>query len=119
MFEVRLLVVPPGGGEAEHSFRMRVPALPREGDYISVLREREGPVAGADIGTEDFIVRRIWWTFRFPDDGALFHYEDEEPVGEVSGTVAIECEMARGAYSSERHARACGPGAERFEASAY
>ena len=119
MFEVTLVIVPPGGGEAEYSFRMRVPALPREGDYVSVFREREGPVAGVDIGTEDFIVRRIWWAFKFPDDGALFHEAGEDPVGEVSGAVSIECEMALGHYSCERHVKACGPKAEKFEASAY
>lgn len=118
MFEVTLVIVPPGGGEAEYSLRMRVPALPREGDYLSVFRDREGPVEGADIGTEDFIVRRVWWAFRYPDDGLLYHDSGDAPVGEVSGTVSIECEMAKGPYSGERHVEACGPKAERFEASA-
>ncbi|HYG46596.1 MAG TPA: hypothetical protein VD846_01515 [Allosphingosinicella sp.] len=119
MIEVTLVVVPPGGGEAEYSLQMNVPALPRAGDYVTVMRNREGPVAGADIGTEDFIVRRVWWAFNYPDDGALYHLAGEGPVGEVSGTVSIECEMAKGHYSCERHVRACGPKARRFEATAY
>lgn len=119
VFEVTLVIVPPGGGEAEYSLQMRVPALPREGDYVTVMRDREGAVAGVDIGTEDFIVRRVWWAFRYPDDGALYHEAGEGPVGEVSGTVSIECEMARGHYSCERHVKACGPDARTFEPSAY
>lgn len=119
MFEVTLVIVPPGGGEAEYSLRMRVPALPRAGDYVTVMRNREGPVQGIDIGTEDFIVRRVWWAFNYPDDGSLYYEDGDAPVGEVSGTVSIECEMAKGHYSSERHVRTCGPKAERFEASAY
>lgn len=118
VFEVTLVVVPPGGGEAEYSLQMNVPALPREGDYVSVMRDREGPVAGVDIGTEDFIVRRVWWAFHYPDDGALFHYAGEGPVGTLSG-VSIECELAKGHYSCERHVKACGAKARTFEPSAY
>ena len=118
MFEVTLVIVPPGGGEADYSLRMTVPALPREGDYVTVMRNREGPVAGGDIGTEDFIVRRVWWAFDYPDDGALFHEAGEGPVGDLSG-VSIECEAAKGHYSSERHVKACGSKARTFEASGY
>lgn len=118
MFEATFVIVPPGGGEAEYSLQMLVPALPREGDYVTVMRNRDAPVAGPDIGTEDYIVRRVWWAFNYPDDGALFHYAGEGPVGKLSG-VSIECELAKGHYSSERHVRACGPNARTFEPSAY
>ncbi len=118
MFEVTLVVVPPGGGEADYGLQMNVPALPREGDYLTVMRNRAGPVAGADIGTEDFIVRRVWWAFNYPDDGALFHEAGQGPVAKPSG-ISIEVEPAKGHYSSERHVRACGEKAMTFEASAY
>jgi hypothetical protein len=118
MFEATFVFVPPGGGEAEYSLRMNVPALPREGDYVTIMRSREGPVAGPDIGTEDFIVRRVWWAFQYPDDGALYHEAGEGPVGELNG-VSIECELAKGHYSSARHVKACGRDAKTFEASAY
>lgn len=117
-FQVTLVVVPPGGGEAEYSLQMEVPALPREGDYVTVLRRREGPVARRDIGTEDFIVRRVWWAFDYPDDGRLFEYSDDRTVGSLNG-IGIECELAKGHYSSEAHVRACGPGARAFDASGY
>jgi hypothetical protein len=117
-FQVTLVVVPPGGGEAEYSLQMEVPALPREGDYVTVMRRREGPVAGCDIGTEDFIVRRVWWAFDFPDDGRLFEYSDDRTVGTLSG-IGVECEPARGHYSSDSHLRACGPRARSFEPSGY
>ncbi|HEX8621139.1 MAG TPA: hypothetical protein VF718_04145 [Allosphingosinicella sp.] len=117
-FQVTLVIVPPGGGEAEYSLQMEVPALPREGDYVTVMRQREGPVAGRDIGTEDFIVRRVWWAFDFPDDGRLYEDSDDRTVGTLNG-IGIECEMAMGHYSSEAHRRMCGPGARTFEPSAY
>lgn len=82
------------------------------------MRTKEAPVAGVDIGTEDLIVRRVWWAFDYPDDGALFHEAGEGPAGNLSG-VGIECEVAKGHYSSERHVRACGAKARTFEASAY
>jgi len=118
MFEVTLVVVPPGGGEADYSLRMTVPALPREGDYLTVLRK---DAAGKDRefpGTEDFIVRRVWWTFEFPDDGEIYHVAGEDPVGQV-GQIGIECEYAIGPYSSQTHKRDSGPDARTFEASAY
>jgi hypothetical protein len=118
MFEVTLVIVPPGGGEADYSLRMQVPALPREGDYISVLRKREAPAADDQLGTEDFIVRRVWWSFEFPDDGKAMHVAGEDPVGSLTG-IGVECEFARGHYSSEAHKRACGETARTFEASAY
>jgi hypothetical protein len=117
-FQVTLVIVPPGGGEAEYSLQMEVPALPREGDYVTVMRKREGPVTGGDIGTEDFIVRRVWWAFDYPDDGRLYEDADDRTVGSLDG-IGVECEMAKGHYSSEAHRRRCGLGARTFEASAY
>ena len=118
MFEVTLVIVPPGGGEAEYSLPMLIPALPREGDYVSVIRNREPPVARADIGSEDFIVRRVWWVFEVTDDGTLYYTVGAAPLGRVS-SISIECEMAKGHYSCARHVRACGPEAKTFEPSAY
>jgi hypothetical protein len=117
-FHVTLVVVPPGGGEAECCLLVEVPALPREGDYVTVMRNRERPVARKHIGTEDFIVRRVWWAFDYPDDGRLREDHDDRIVGTVNG-IGIECEPARGHYSSDAHLRACGPRARSFEPSAY
>lgn len=118
LFHATLVVVPPGGGEAEYSLLLEVPALPREGDYVTVMRHRQGPVAGRDIGTEDFIVRRVWWAFDYADDGRLYEEDDDRTVGTLNG-IGIEAEPARGHYSSEAHLSACGPRARAFEASAY
>ena len=117
-FEVTLVIVPPGGGEAEYSLQVEVPALPREGDYVTVMRKRDTPVAVGEVGTEDFIVRRVWWAFDYQDDGRLYEEPHDRIVGTVNG-IGVECELAKGHYSSEAHMRACGPRARTFEASAY
>lgn len=118
LFQVTLVIVPPGGGEAEYCLLVEVPALPRKGDYVTVMRHRQGPVAGRDIGTEDYIVRRVWWAFDYADDGRLYETADDRIVGTVNG-IGVECEPARGHYSSEAHLKACGRRARSFEASAY
>ena len=118
MFKVTLVFVPPGGGEADYSLEMMVPALPREGDYITVLRSGAPAIDDDHIGSEDFIVRRVWWNFDYPDDGKMSHTAGEGPVGTVT-QIGIECEFAIGAYSSKAHKAGAGPKAQTFEASAY
>jgi len=118
MFEVTLVIVPPGGGEADYSLRMNVPTLPRAGDYISVLRSGAAPKDDQHVGSEDFLVRRVWWTFDFPDDGQMTHTAGEGPVGKVE-QIGVECEFAIGHYSSEAHKKGAGSGALKFDASAY
>lgn len=106
--EVRLLCVPPGGGEPDYSLDIDLPSLPQPGDYVSVGRPEHR-------GTADFIVRRTWWYL-------------EHPEGSNRDTVvliSVEAEYARGPYSSEEHLHAyrryhAQTGEERrFEESAY
>jgi hypothetical protein len=118
MFQVRLVVVPAGGGEADYSLDMMVPALPRQGDYISVLRSGNVPKGDAHVGSEDFIVRRVWWMFDFPDDGQPSHTSGKAPVGNAT-EIGIEVEFAVGPYSSHAHRNGAGPDAQHFEATAY
>lgn len=116
---IRLVAVPPGGGEADYSLDMDSPALPQVGDYITVLRHYAKGSPPEDYrGTEDFIVRRVRWTFKFPDDGKGFHEAGREPVGKID-EVVVECEMAIGTYSSPAHKRNAGDDAQTHEASAY
>jgi hypothetical protein len=112
----RLVFVPPGGGEADYVLDFDLPAIPRPGDYISVMRPNQS-------GTEDFIVRRTWWTLKYPDAPTV-----QTSTTLVRGTtedVVIECEFARGPYSSDNHKSACDAydkkrgTAQEFEASAY
>ena len=121
MIRVNLSFVPPGGGETDYSLTMDMPALPRAGDYISVLRPPHQDKPDY-VGSEDFIVRRVWWSCKYPDDGALYHEEGKQPVG--TAEIWVECEFAIGAYSSAAHKRAAGTGKARapvkeFEASMY
>lgn len=96
MIPVTLTFVPPGGGEADYHRTYRLPALPREGDYLSIMTsEKDGTP-----GTLDFIVRRVWWELKEPSN--------VDHTGELgSGTIRIECEFARGPWSSPSHKKAC------------
>jgi hypothetical protein len=100
MIKVTLTFVPPGGGEAEYCLDMNVPEVPRPGDYITISRKD-----ATASGTEDFIVRRSWWHFEYPDS-KLSHSGDDTAVGKVTG-ITVECEFARGPFSSEEHKRGC------------
>lgn len=121
MLKVHLSFVPPGGGESDYSLAMNMPALPRAGDYISVQRP---PFQGKEehVGLQDFIVRRVWWSCEYPDDGSGTHTAENQPVGSCEAW--IECEFAIGPMSSEAHKRAAHTGKARspvqaFEASMY
>ena len=96
--KVTLTIVPPGGGEGEFTLDFDMPGIPQQGDYISVYRPGQ-------MGTEDYIVRRTWWVLDFPSTEAI------QPEGNVTvGTTKsfyVECEIARGIFSSEEHSRTC------------
>lgn len=116
---IRLVAVPPGGGEADYSLEMECPAVPRVGEYVTVMRDyQQGPPSPDHAGTEDFIVRRVRWGFDWPDNGQHYHEAGQEPVGELD-VVVIECEKAIGAYSSAAHKLGAGAGAQEHEASCY
>jgi hypothetical protein len=122
MVRVRLSFVPPGGGEVDYGLTMDMPALPRAGDYISVSREPWKDIDPDRVGSEDFIVRRVWWLCQYPDDGKGTHVVGQEPVGIAEA--CAECEFAIGPYSSVAHKRAASTGKSRskpqeFEATNY
>lgn len=109
--KVRLVFVPPGGGEADYCLDFELPGLPQPGDYISIGRPDQ-------LGSEDFIVRRTWWNLEFPGSKPTRDASDE--THGTTKMIAVECEFAKGAYSSKDHQRACeGYGATEFEASAF
>ena len=96
--KAQLVFVPPGGGEADYHLDFELPGVPQPGDYIII--ERPG-----QTGTEDFIVRRTWWFLAHPNPPLSAH-----AAGTTCGSVRavmVECEFARGAFSSEAHAQAC------------
>lgn len=117
MIRVRLSFVPPGGGEVDYGLTMDMPALPRQGDYISVLREPL-PADKPDYhGSEDFLVRRVWWSCKYPEDGRTSHEVGKEPVGTCE--VNVECEFAIGAWSSKAHQANAHTGKARAEAHVF
>jgi hypothetical protein len=108
-----LVFVPPGGGDAEYSLQFELPSVPQPGSYISITRPDQQ-------GTEDFIVRRNLWHLEQPTTGAY----GEGETGTMT-ELGVECEFARGPYSSDEHRRTCddfergGREVQDFETSAF
>lgn len=96
--KVRLVFVPPGGGEQDYYRDFELPGIPQAGDYISIMR-----LGGQE--TSDSIVRRTWWHLEYPNTAAVGHADN--PVHGSVNSVVVECEFAKGMYSSEEHLRAC------------
>lgn len=110
MVKVRLLFVPPGGGEVDYGLHFELPEIPRPGDYITITR------GSGSSESEDFIVRRTWWLLNYPDTpGIEAKPTDEGRVKEIY----VECEFAIGPFSSERHKKSAGKNAKEFDNSAY
>jgi hypothetical protein len=114
--KVKLVLVPPGGGEMEHSMDMDLHAIPGHGDYIRVSRE------GA-AGSEDFIVRRVWWILNYPASDPVAIDAPGE-IGHIA-RINVECEYAIGGNPSESHKKRCeffrleGKPPKEFEDSGY
>ncbi|TNF12802.1 MAG: alpha/beta hydrolase [Rhodobacteraceae bacterium] len=99
---VRLIFVPPGGGQSDYRLEFELPAIPQAGDYIYVTRDDEE-------GAECFIVRRTLWE--------LSHRKavtEDDDAGKAS-TIWVECEFARGRAMSDGHKQAC----DGYEAKGY
>ena len=117
--KVTLVFVPPGGGETDYSLDFDLPAVPRTGDYICIRRP------GGEVGQEEFIVRRSWWSLVYPVSGdssrsivklklgsipagatVANESPNPPPVGSLSQLV-VECEFALGPYPTDGHKRSC------------
>ena len=95
--KVNLAFVPPEVGDTEYSLQFELPSVPQPGSYISII----GP--DQQVGSEDFIVRRILWHLEHPTTGAS---GEEGETGTMRG-LYVQCEFARGGFSSEAHRRTC------------
>jgi hypothetical protein len=108
-----LVFVPPEGGDAEYYLQFELPSVPQPGSYISITRPDQ-------LGTEDFIVRRSLWHLEHPTTGAY----GEGETGAMR-ELYVQCEFARGTYSSDEHRRTCddfergGRAVQSFETSAF
>jgi hypothetical protein len=114
--KVRLVFVPPGGGEQDYYRDFEMPGVPQAGDYISVMRP-------GTHETSDFIVRRTWWHLEYPENTGI--RSSDNPVYGSVHSVVVECEFAKGIHSNAEHLRACETYARQtgklkeFEASGY
>jgi hypothetical protein len=93
-----LVFVPPGGGDAEYSLQFELPSVPQPGSYISITRPDQQ-------GTEDFIVRRNLWYLEHPTTES-YETETTRQTGDMR-ELGVQCEFARGPYSSDEHRRTC------------
>ncbi|MBW8056289.1 MAG: alpha/beta hydrolase [Nitrospira sp.] len=101
--KIRLMVVPPGGGEIDYVNLADVPAIPREGDYVTIVRAKS---------VDHFMVRRIWWNFKELEDGEPLEFADNE--------VWVEVEEAIGPFTNEAKREGLkDQGAKKFEVTAY
>lgn len=95
-----LVMVPPGGGEADYQLAFDLASPPRVGEFITIARED-----AEKFGYECFYVRSVWWDLKYPNS-ALYATSEDHPIGKAE-TVLVECEFARGPHMTEEHARAC------------
>jgi hypothetical protein len=116
---VRLVFVPPGGGEADYQLEFELPSIPQPGDYISISRPGS---EGDAMGTETFTVRRSMWELEYPNLSSMTAKPGEHGK---AANIWVECEFARGAFNSKNHERACngydgrGKPVAKHEATAY
>jgi hypothetical protein len=91
--KIILVAREPDSTKVDFSLEFELPAVPRQGDYISVSR----PDVHEPFG-EDFIVRHVWWRLRHSETHG---YSTTETPGEFV-EVFVECDPATGPYSSQR-----------------
>lgn len=91
MIEFHLISREIGRLKPDFSLLMQAPAVPREGDYISVSRpDNVGPYG------EDFIVRKVWWRFTHPETAG--YGTGPEKKGSLN-ELFVECDPAVGPWS--------------------
>ena len=107
--KVTLIVVPPGGGEADYNLEFNLTAVPREGEYVTVARDdaladpKPDPHDGGIGIYECFFVRRVWWDLRYPSSAPFGRTGD---IGSAH-MIAVEAETARGPHMTSSHRRSC------------
>ena len=87
-----------GSLKPDYSLAFDLPAIPRQGDYISIQRPGlPWPYA------EDMIVRQVWWRLNHPETEARALLDAaEEPVVGNTDEIIVECEPAIGPWSSDK-----------------
>lgn len=93
MFEVTVVIREAGKLKPDYSLPFSLPALPREGDYVSIQRPDNPEPWG-----EDLIVRKVWWRLFHPETGGFAR--GDQKVGRLT-EIFVECDPAVGPYSSD------------------
>jgi len=104
MFEVIIIVRELGRLKPDYSLNFSLPALPREGDYISITRP-DTPKPWS----EDLIVRKVWWNLHHPETAGV---AEDVKVGKLT-EIFIECDAAEGPYASDHWRKMLGGAASR------
>lgn len=87
--KVTIVVREVGRTSPDYSLEFEMPAVPAEGQYISVFRP------DAPQHSEDLIVRHVWWHLGHPETATV---SDGSKVGAVAN-IMVECDIAEGPYS--------------------
>lgn len=94
MFEVTIVVREQGRLKPDYSLPFNLPAVPREGDYISISRP-DTPAPWS----EDLIVRKVWWRLSHPTTNAPGGARTAQGMADE---IFVECDVAEGPYSSDQ-----------------
>lgn len=113
MVQVTIVVRELGRLKPDYSLQFALPAVPHEGDYISIFRP------DAEPHTEDVVVRKVWWHLRHGETRVAT--PEDDPVNGRVQDIMVECDQAIGPYATDRWrdhleaAAAAGVHVERFE----
>lgn len=104
MIRAIVIVREAGSIKPDYSLEFDLPALPRQGDYLSIQR----PDTPEPYG-EDVVVRQIWW--RLNHATTLGQETHPRAVGDMK-EIYVECEPAIGPWSSDAWKRSLNAGIE-------
>ena len=104
--------------KAEYQVKIKVPAVPRIGETITIQRvdnngdtithKSEDENLGFYVEQESLIVRDIHWTMAYPKN------DTQKSSGKVS-EIYVVCDPAIAKYDSPQHKASAGPNAPKIE----
>ena len=100
--KVNLQIVPPGGGEGDYWFFAELPAVPRIGDYVTVLPSDDGKFSAGSGEPLCFVVRAVWWNTRYFKEGEVRLQNDGICVVVEEAESGFDLEQVRAKFQRYR-----------------